>query len=105
MHEVASELLRLNLEQSQPDVPSVLQHGNRKLPLGRYLRGRLRTLVGRDAKAPEATIEEIKETLRPLFEDAFENSKSKKEVLVKHFEQARLNQAARAKIRKKRGTL
>lgn len=64
MHEVASTLL--GLEQEQPDVPSVLQHGMRKLPLGRYLRRKLRTMVGRDEKTPEEITRQLSEELLPL---------------------------------------
>lgn len=34
------------------DVPSALRHGAKMLPLGRYLRRRLRVRVGRDIKEP-----------------------------------------------------
>lgn len=53
MHEVASTTMQFNLEEdTQGDVPSSLRHGTRRLPLGRYLRRRLRTLVGKEANAP-----------------------------------------------------
>lgn len=64
MHEVASTLL--GLVQEQPDVPSVLQHGTRKLPLGRYLRMKLRTMVGRDEKTPEEITNQLSAELLPL---------------------------------------
>lgn len=101
LHEVADVLLRLNLVDPEGDVPSALRHGSRLLPLGRYLRRKLRVLVGHDEAAPEKTLKEIEETLRPLFDVAFENSISKKSVLLKEGAQKVLNMETRAKIFKK----
>lgn len=82
MHEVASSVLEFNLDQSQGDVPSSLRHGSRNMPLGRYLRRRLRKLVGRDESAPQSTLDEVAEELRPLREAAFNASASFKESVV-----------------------
>lgn len=65
MDDVASTLMELGLDQSE-DVPAALRHGSRLMPLGRYLRRRLRTRIGRDAKAPESVIEKAKAELSPL---------------------------------------
>jgi len=74
--EVADQWLRFNLENSQADVPSALAHGTRKLPLGRYLKRRLRKMVGRDEKTPQEILDQIKEEMRPVREAAFEASRS-----------------------------
>lgn len=66
VHEVASSLLEFNLEESQADVPSALRHGSRLMPLGRYLRSRLRSTVGKSPNAPESTLQEIEAELYPL---------------------------------------
>lgn len=52
MHEVADVLMRFNLDTTQSDVPVTLRHGSRELPLGRLLRQKLRSMVGKDEKAP-----------------------------------------------------
>lgn len=53
MHEVASTVMQFDLEDAtQGDVPSSLRHGSRTLPLGRYLRKKLRVYVGKEANAP-----------------------------------------------------
>lgn len=52
------------------DVVGALRHGKRLLPLGRYLRRRLRVNLGMSADAPEVTLEEIKAVLQPLREIA-----------------------------------
>lgn len=104
MHEVASTLLEHGLE-SLEDVPTQLQHGGRKLPLGSYLTRRLRKLVGHDEKAPQVTLDRIQEELQPLRETAFNASRSFKAEVVKDGEQKRLNQATRAKIFKTRRDL
>lgn len=69
MDEVASTLMTYGLE-TQADVPSALRHGNRVLPLGRYLRRRLRERIGKDPSAPQSTMDEIAEEMRPLREAA-----------------------------------
>lgn len=67
MHEVASTLMEFNLESAQSDVPSALRHGTRELPLGRYLRRKLRLMVGKDEKiSQEAFTEMGKEMLSVL---------------------------------------
>lgn len=70
MDEVASTLLQHNLEDALVDVPVALQHGGAKLPLGKYLRKRLRSRIGKDEKTPEAAIELQKERLFDLWKDA-----------------------------------
>lgn len=70
LHDVASVLLQYDLENKLPDVPSALRHGTGILPLGRYLRRQLRTLVGKPAQAPQSTLDEITENLRPLYESS-----------------------------------
>lgn len=70
LHEVASVLMQFNLDESEADVPSSLRHGTTILPIGRYLRKSLRELVGMDPKAPQATLDQITEALRPLYENS-----------------------------------
>lgn len=54
--EVASEWLKLDLERIETDVPTALRNAARKDPLGRYLTHKLRSMVGRDEKAPDAVM-------------------------------------------------
>lgn len=105
MHDVASSLLSLQGFEEEPDVPSSLQHGTRKLPLGRYLRSRLRELTGRDKAAPQETIDALQEELRPLREAAFEASQPFKKTVVEAHDQKVLNAETKAKIFKTRRTL
>lgn len=70
LHEVADTLMKFNLDTSQDDVPSALRHGSRNLPLGRYMRRRLRKLVGKEESAPESTIEQSQEEVQKLYEAA-----------------------------------
>lgn len=74
MHDIASELMRHDLHKTLEDVPVVLRHGKKKLPLGRYLRTQLRELIGRDKKAPQSVHDKLQEEMRPLRE-ASKNSK------------------------------
>lgn len=66
MHEVASTFMQFNLDVTEGDVPSTLRHGKRLLPLGRYLRQKLRLMVGKDEKAPQYTIDKANEKMLPL---------------------------------------
>lgn len=96
--EIASTLLEHNLEKTLEDVPAALQHGTRQLPLGRYLRRKLREQIGRSPDAPQSTLDKVKEDLRPLREIAFDNSRSFKEEVIKAGTQAVLNMETKAKI-------
>lgn len=66
LHEIASTLMQFNLEDTEADVPSCLRHGSRLLPLGRYLRMQLRKMVGKNEKAPQATLDKMASEVLPL---------------------------------------
>lgn len=70
MDDVASSFLEFDLEQSEADVPSVLNHGTRKLPLGRYLRDRLRERIGREKGTPQAIKDALALEMLPMWEAA-----------------------------------
>lgn len=53
MDETASTLMFHELEKRLADVPSALRHGDKELPLGRYLRRRLRERIGREPGEPK----------------------------------------------------
>ena len=65
LYELASSILAdttwssLNLDTPQGDVPVTLRHGARLLPLGRYMRIKLRKLIGRDEKTPQAILDAL----------------------------------------------
>lgn len=63
------ELASLMLEHFQDavDVPKELRHAKKKWPLDRYMRQKLRLMVGRDEKAPEAALEEMALQLSDLY--------------------------------------
>lgn len=96
--EIASTLLQHNLEARLDDVPAALQHGKRQLPLGRYLRRKLREQIGRSPDAPQSTLDKVKEDLRPLRETAFDNSRCFKEEVIKAGSQAVLNMETKDKL-------
>lgn len=105
MFDVASTLLEFDLDKSQDDVPSSLRHGQRTLPLGRYLRRRLRTYLGKDPDAPSATLEQMAEEMRPLREAAFNASRSFKQEIINAGENKVLQMETRNKIHKRKSTL
>lgn len=102
---LAQTLQKFNLDASQADVPVSLRHGPKMLPLGRYLRRKLRTMIGKDEKAP-LNIEQIKEML-PVYLASVKDKKnpSYKAHLLQKGHQASLNQAARFKLYRKGKTL
>lgn len=84
MHELASTLLEHRLDERMIDVPLALRHGSKQWPLGRYLRRKLRTFIGRDEKAPPEALEKQKAELQTMRETAFALSKPlQKEILDK----------------------
>jgi len=103
MHDVASVLLEH--AENIDDVPQSLQHGTSKLPLGRYLRRKLRTLMGRDPGCPPHIMEEAKKELYPLRALAFANSSSFAEEVVNSNAQKRLNMLTKYRIKRQRKTL
>lgn len=78
MHELASTLLTLDLKEKMVDVPTTLQHGTKKWPLGRYLRRKLRTYIGRPANAPPETLASQETELQLMREIAWANQTSLK---------------------------
>lgn len=58
MLDVASVMLFYGMDDAA-DVPLALAHGRKELPLGRYLRRKLREAVGRDGKIPQAAMDEL----------------------------------------------
>lgn len=76
MHEVANTFLSFDLETRQADVPVSLSHGMKKLPLGRYLRRKLRLMVGHDEKAPQNIPSELQQKMQTLLQDTLASKKT-----------------------------
>lgn len=110
MHEVASVLMQHDYP-DEKDVPSVLQHGRAKMPLGRYLRRQLRHLMGRKKDAPEITLKEMEASLQPLREIAKTYSRrgqtdfNFKQEIIEHNTGRRTNLEAKMKRLRKRGSI
>lgn len=105
MWDSASAHLQFNLEHREADVPVALRHGSRQKPLGRYLRKKYRTYIGKDEKTPQAILDQLSEELRPLQEAAFNQSKPFAQQLKEAQAQSLLNLEARNKLRKRNETL
>lgn len=98
MHEVASTVLQFDLEEAtQGDVPSSLRHGSRTLPLGRYLRRKLRTLVGKDPHAPQTPTDPEMLALQVRARGSTENPSLKSQVVLANAPKA-LSLETRTKI-------
>lgn len=102
MHEVASTFLQYesSFHAAQPDVPSALRVGARSQPLGRYLRKRLRKLVGRDEKAPQEAITQYESEVLPMLKaaQADPSNPSLRGQVVKAYRQKILNMKGKAKL-------
>lgn len=70
MHDVADTLMRFNLDTTQIDVPSILQHGKKQLPLGRFLRAKLRKMLGKEEHATPEALAKINEEMLALLQDS-----------------------------------
>lgn len=104
MDEVASCLMFHRLEE-MTDVPNVLRHGRKIMPLGRYLTRRLRTRMGRSPDAPQAVHQAAREELRPLWEAAQASSipGQKSEAFRQAIIEASLGRTLQAEARERRG--
>lgn len=104
MHEVASTLLQYDYL-GEGDVPVTLSHGKTQRILGRYLRKKLRAMMGRDEKAPPNVVQE--KEVRDLYVASLKNPQfvSIKTVLTAQSDGLVASQEARAKIFAKRKTL
>lgn len=76
MHNVASDMMRWDLENTLQDVPFGLRYGRRVLPLGRYLRGKLRKAIGREENAPAEALQEGANKLQLVRRFAWDNDRS-----------------------------
>lgn len=92
--EIADTVLKFNLVETQGDVPSTLRHGSRLLPLGRYLRRKLREQVGQAPEAPLVTTLLAQEAVRDLREIAYANEALPPEVKRRYFRDLILNENA-----------
>lgn len=109
--EIASTLMQHRLEDVIEDVPLVLRHGKKIMPLGKYLRRRLRTRIGREANAPQSILDKMEEEVRPLREAAFATAQpgfkelAFREALIAQEEGKTIRASRLHKLRNNTGTL
>lgn len=78
---IAASMQKFNLDYSEADAPSALRHGKRILPLGRYIKGKVREeLFGSTETPPKAQAAHTVKMLE-LFEEAKKNQTTPKEIL------------------------
>lgn len=69
--DLADALMRYELEEANNgDVNNTLRHGVKQLPMGRYMQRKLRLMVGKDEKIPQAAFDAIQAEMRELREAA-----------------------------------
>lgn len=103
--EIASQLMALDLDTTEADVPVGLRHGSKILPFGQYLRRKLRAHMGKDEKTPEAVIHQMEEEVYQLQQITFETSESLEKALGQVLRGQELQVETRAELFKKRDKL
>lgn len=103
--QLASDMMRMNLDEILPDVPHQLEHGRIKMPLGRYLRRKVRVMIGKEEGTPDHVLKQMEAQMRPLREAAFNASTSFSAKIVEAFSQPALNQKTRMEIFKHRKSI
>lgn len=101
--ELARQLVRYELDEKLPDVPSSLDHGRKSYPLGRYLQQNLRQFVGKEKNAPQGILDKVAAELLPVRLAARSDTEnpSFKAHLVSAGDQKVLNMEARQRIFKR----
>lgn len=107
LYEMASTMLFLDWDELEKDVPHQVTIAGKKWPLGRYLRQKLRLMIGKEVKVPDEILEELAEKMRPLREAAraSEDNPSFRNQVIEAFAQECLNFEKRQHIFKKGETL
>lgn len=82
MWDIASDLMRSRVDEMLVDVPLALKYGGKLMPLGRYLRRRLRKMIGRSEDVPEEVLQAYAQEMLPVRQAAFDASLSFKKVVV-----------------------
>lgn len=99
--DIADALMKYELDLVLEDVPSQLQHGMKKLPMGRYLRRKLRTMIGNPENAPQSVIDAMAKEMLPLRLAARASPDgSLKKAILEDGKQEYLNMMAKAKLYK-----
>lgn len=85
------------------DVPGVLRFGKSEKPLGRYLHGNLREMVGREKEAPQAVMDEIQAEMLPVLLSSIENEESYAKALSRVSDGDYANLLARSNMFRRKG--
>ncbi|AZL82995.1 replication initiator protein [Apis mellifera associated microvirus 43] len=107
VHDIASALLTFGLDLTEADVPVSLRHGKKILPLGRYLRKKLRLALGKDEKCPDEVLIQMAQEMRSMqlaIKNDPENPSIKRKI-VDDSKQPILNMTANERSRKNRRIL
>lgn len=105
MHELASTLMQHKLDDKMIDVPMTLQHGQKQYPLGRYLRRKLRAMIGRTENAPQEVLEQQEMEVSELREEAWKDQKPLSQVVAEKTKGTIARIENRERIFKKRGSI
>lgn len=99
MEDVALTIMQSSPIAEQEDVPTALIHGKRALPLGRYLRRKLRLALGRSEKALDRDETEEMRAMRAV---AFTSGRPLSDVVVEAYAPKNLSLEARLQIHERK---
>lgn len=100
MHNVASAIMQYGLEERE-DVPIGLRYGAKVMPLGKYLRRRLRKLVGRDPQAPPEALQKLTNQLSMVRAFAWQNDRAVSSVFEELFAPVEAQILGRMKLKER----
>lgn len=104
---IAETIRNFNLYPLEGDVPSSLRHGKKILPLGRYLRRKLRVLLGKSPNATQETFDKINEEMLSVLQVSKDSPDfvSVRSLLLQKDAQKVASMESRSRIYKKRGSI
>lgn len=101
MWNVASDMMRFNLENTLPDVPTALRFGGKLWPLGKYLRRDLRKKLGKDEHVTPEALQKLTNQMQILRAFAWQNDRSVASVFQELNEPYAATLAARLNLEEK----
>ena len=81
------------------DVPTEIRSGKKSMPLGRYLRGKLREKTGKAKEPPIEAIQNFAKQLRIMFEEATERAKKQGKTRHKTLEEERMQKIKNLEVK------
>lgn len=102
MWNVASAMMQFGVDRTAVDVPIALRHGGQVMPLGKFLRRKLRKYLGRPENAPIEALQEAANQMRILRAYAWNADRSVASVFEELFGPLEAQLAARLSLKQRK---